>query len=212
MSIKDSAYAAAKVVKGLPERTTVCQVLRSLDEVGHPGSVSDRSQLGYFARRTHAQFLGYLLVDQERDKVSELPVPIPPLQSDERSLLHRCHMTMLEIIKMAAGGLPQQFFQAANPYSVFNRLQGTSSEMLQVSSTVLDCFTDSLNSHRALQVISEANIDPNRVDAEAVHKGVLAIVSEIRKAGIDQFPENLRSTLFLPRDSDASRVASVLSQ
>ena len=127
MSILGEAYKLCKAVQESPSRAMVKNLLESLNSVPQHdlNTEQDRSHFGYIARQANAQILGYLMVDQERDKLNQGPYPVrvPPLKDDERRILSGVHGKIADLNKRCTlpiiDNLPE-YAKLIDPYNQYN--------------------------------------------------------------------------------------------
>lgn len=115
MSIRDEAYGLCKAIGISPARKLVHDLILSLKN----------GMLEYYGHEEHAQFLGYLMVDQERARFAEGPHPlqIPPLKDEQRQLLAAIHNRIVQLNKQCVSPLVDALplcAKAVDPYNLYD--------------------------------------------------------------------------------------------
>lgn len=138
MSIRGAVYELCKSVKQSGHRNPIADLLLGL-QVSKPSATGvDRSMLGYYARKQYLHILGYLLIDQHRERFEENEIahqPIPPLEAGERNLLAGVHNEITELgqrcIEPLMKAIPQCAL-AVNPYSriLYGKFESDTSDRL----------------------------------------------------------------------------------
>src|ERR1700733_6238393 len=123
MPLMEATFELCKKILKSPQRDSIKAVLSSLNSVSGAdiSTQKDRSQYGYLARQTNAQFLSYLLVDNNRNQLEQL-MPVPKINDDEKSMLDNAHQQLLALNTTCLESLkifPTEYSIAANPYSGF---------------------------------------------------------------------------------------------
>jgi len=92
MSVIDATFNLCKEMKKLQIFDQARKLLKELRE-SNPGG-RDRSFFGQTAEQGHIQFLGYLLLDESKDKINQKlnALEIENLQPEEKLLILKCHL------------------------------------------------------------------------------------------------------------------------
>lgn len=105
-------------------------MITSLDAVSKAAQAKgkDRSFFGYMARGLRAQFLGYVLVDQQRptlQQTHDLPQIIPDLSASERRALLSAHLAIDFLNRACTRELSEHAidYDVVNPYTEFGFAQ-----------------------------------------------------------------------------------------
>lgn len=189
MNIRDAAFQLCKAVSGTLSRKQITD----LNDKIHNGMVI------HFGDQEHAQFLGYLMVNQERARYAEGPYPFnfPGLEDEQQQLLAAAHSRFTELnaqcVAPLAEALPNTI-RAINPYSRYN--YKTPTEFVEI-----DLLTDenisnmasSFHGHPQIAIaIESSRILSPHITAEVYHNDVLKMVGELEKEGPLKTPEWLR--------------------
>lgn len=115
MTIKRTAYDICKSVLNSSFRTSIKDMIDTLD----------KGEGGYFARRQHIQTLGYLIVDNNREKITNdyNHILINPLTSDQLELLTLVHNQLAHLDRECISNLLQKLpnsAKAIDPYSRYD--------------------------------------------------------------------------------------------
>jgi hypothetical protein len=158
----NTAGLAAQVVRlcaQVASSSNRAELRKVLDDLNaaHPSRPTS-GQLAYAARRQQAQFLGYLLVDENRSEMSG--VTIEPLGSSERRIIVRGHAAILRINAAcleSLSGLRPELAGLIDPYARLRSLRATvpPAPTLMDEAAVLavsGAFASSAASARVLQV------------------------------------------------------------
>jgi len=209
-SILQSAYQVCKAVQGVSARVEFQSIFNDItfskeDAPGRP-SPDDRSTLGYGGRRQACQLLGFLLVEQERERLLNDPLPkfVPPFKDEERTLFREAHEQILAFnrlcVRDVVARLPNTDV-SLNPYSRMLTLHPhTTSFSPDAGPLPFDALREAaevFRAHPALQTILQqswtspfpaSNVPP----AKDIAMGVYKLEEELRQAGAFQMPADLQ--------------------
>ena len=130
MTIVEAAYKLCKSIVVCPARVPLQALIYELNHTlaSQPAGYADRATFGYMARQQRSQFLGYLLIDQERAEITKAPSPrnVPPLTDPERALLLAAHSQIEALNQLALEPFLLLFpraKRATNPYGMKRTLR-----------------------------------------------------------------------------------------
>lgn len=200
MTILQAAYAACKAVIASAGREPLRAIIYELNHSlsSPPPGYVDRSMLGYLARQQRSQFLGYLLVDQERARLASAPMPalIPPLSDEQRNLLLAAHSQMVALNHRALEPLLNKFPHAAeatDPYGA--KLPLTAALDHRSPPFAVEAFESvavAFQSHPGLRLaITSPPELVNTITAENLLEGVENLEREVRSDGPGKTPREL---------------------
>ena len=125
MSIRDAAYQLCKSVRQSASADGLANVILGLQTSKSAVSDSGRSILGLYARKQYIQILGYLIIDQNRERINSAensPLLTSPLKDNERNFLAWAHQKIVELnhrcIEPLLKVIPQCVL-AVDPYNRF---------------------------------------------------------------------------------------------
>jgi hypothetical protein len=142
LDLRKEIYEFCKKIRLVDECTKIRDVVKSLTLCKEEdiNTSRDRSSYGYHARQYSAQFLGFVVLDENRARFdSLLPTSIPVTENSEIDLLKRIHQKIESLNSVCVAKLVAkhpEFSLALNPYSRPSILLKN-----KISST--DCFPDS---------------------------------------------------------------------
>lgn len=189
MSIRNAAFQLCKAVWESASRKQIVD----LNDKIHNGMVM------HFGDQEHAQFLGYLMVNQERHRYAEGPHPFnfPGLEAEQQQLLAAAHSRFTELNTQCVASLLDALpnvSQAINPYSRYD--YKTPTEVIKI-----DLLTDeniasmasSFHAHPQIAIAIETSriLSPG-ITTEIYHNDVLKMVNELEKEGPLKTPEWLQ--------------------
>lgn len=183
MNVRDACYALAKDVIQHPDRRTIQKIITALSAATLDNS--DRSHFGYLARKQQAQFLGFLLVDREREGVfKNVPPPVPPLEPDERLLLAAAHENLLMIDERcleAGTDLPEEIRVLLDSYGHHRyAAMGHASRISLFGSGSLEDVATAFASHPGWSAIRQG-LRAAKVD-DAAMRSIAGLVLGVEKA------------------------------
>jgi hypothetical protein len=180
MSIRDAAYALCKEVGRAPSKKLIGETIQSL------GS----GNLKYWGHNQFAQFLGYLIVDQERDKfkTGAYPEHIYPLNDEQRQILASAHNQIVELnrqcVSPLVGALPK-CAKAVDPYGKYNYRPPTEFihyDLLTSEST--EGVVNSFHGHPQIaNAIESSAVVAENVTEEVYTRDVLRLAQEFIESG-----------------------------
>ena len=191
MTIQKAAYDTCKAIVGAPARPTLEKVIHNLNR-------GERSLFGYFARHQRNQFLGYLLVDQERDRLTSAPTPhvIPTLSDAEQAALLSGHSQLSNLNMRALEPLLTTFpqvAQATDPYGLALPLRvGLDHTNPPFPVIAFETMAKAFHAHPALKIATETppalltTSTPTQLRAQ-----VEAFAKSVRRDGPGKTPSEL---------------------
>lgn len=183
MNVRDACYALAKDVIQQPDRQAIQKIITALS-VATPDN-PNRSHFGYLARKQQAQFLGFLLVDREREGIfKNVPPPVPPLEPDERILLAAAHENLLMIDERcleAGTELPEGIRVLLEPYGHHRyAAMGHASRIRLFGSNSLEDVATTFAAHPGWSVLKQG-LHAAKVD-DAAMRSIAGLVYGVEKA------------------------------
>lgn len=180
MSIRDEAYKVCKGIGSSPSRKIVHDLILSLKN----------GMIEYYGHEEHAQFLGYLMVDQERARFAEGPHPlqIAPLEDEQRQLLAAIHNRIVELNRQCVLPLIDALplcAKAVDPYNLYD-YKGPSEfmeiELLKPENT--GSLVQSFHAHPQIEIAIESSkaISPD-ITEDGYKNDVLKMTNELYGEG-----------------------------
>lgn len=216
MSIKSEAYNLYKLVQQSPNRDKIKALINNLNKVpkNAHGTESDRSNFGYLARQYYKQFLGYLIIDEDRENIlkKDLPIPLPPLQSDERQTLQNLHRELLLLNENCLAPLKNDFpdiFNAINPYSEY-QIQiptgNSDTDTILLSATEITAFSAIFQQHPAFKNLMDTIGIASQITPEKYHKHIVTIVTNLQNPNDKDISTTLSKVEFGKEKNSPERI------
>jgi hypothetical protein len=166
MSIRRAAYDLCKSVWASPIRAQLQNTIHSLnsatDEQMRTGN--HRASFGFAARRLHAQVLGYLVVDKNKEKIAENYPPLrwmDGLSVDESRLLSAAHKQFVALDTRCTSRLIEVVPNcklAVDPYFKFGyQVPNDIEDISMFDEQLADAFVNALQQHPAIRIASDTN-------------------------------------------------------
>ncbi len=215
MSLLQNTYETCKRIWVSPYREKLRDTITNLSVVGldEQGGPNDRSMFGYIARRQNAQFLGYLMVDQERVSLEQEPmlVRLPALQSEKRQLLAGAHMRIVHLNMDCISSLTTLIPNCAhgvNPYGAFNYKPAIDfNEIDIIDNRDMEVLAKSFQMHPAIQIaIEDANTFAQRFSERDYVESISKINGWIARAGVLKAPKQLDEAILGIPKTDPNRI------
>ncbi len=216
MTVKDTAYKLCKSAIASEARQALQALIHELNVSSDASGRKGRGEFGYAARRQGAHLLGYLLVDQERARISSGPLPlaIPPLADSERQILGSAHAELVALNRACTEPIVSKIpaaTAALDPYSaVAPLLRATAtlnpSKRMIPESEVTEIALE-FGKHSALQVIGAT--PPaflNQLNEHSTHSAVTGLLQLIARAGTAHVPSAIHQAMFGLAPSDPNRL------
>lgn len=215
MSILPAVYKLTRSIQCTDLRQRLHQLIHGLMGSTSTGQFQqDRSMFGYLGRKRRRQFLGFLEVDNLRsqEEARALPFTIPPLEDEERSLLHLAHRHLLALNQACLVGLDSMVAELANPYAITSELSPLApSEFQLFSQQEVSTVVEGFRQHPAYQVLERLSKDVIRsVPAVQIQQAVLQFTHRIRQAGVDHVPSDFEVLHFPVRNSPQYVITQLL--
>lgn len=201
MSIRDSAYQLCKSFRQSASADELANVIMGIQTFKPAISDSDRTILGFYARKKYIQVLGYLFIDQYREQIKSAENPltlIPPLKDSERNLLAWAHCKIVELnhrcIEPLLNAIPQ-CASAVSPYSRFIYKEPESSEDAELFDTnIASSVIAAFHSHPGIN-IALSTLEPykGKIDENHYRNHILKLEDFIAQDGAFTSSDEVRS-------------------
>lgn len=193
MSIRDDACQLCTMVMKSPSREQVGDFIRRLNG----------TELGYIARKLNAQALGYLLVDQDREKLENIPIlgQIPPLDDQERQLLGGFHFQLVQLNKQCVSPLIAELHDCSKAIDPYNRFKYRTSidthEGDVLIQKAINGMATSFHKHPAISVALDSyKAFGHKITESKYTESVCQLTDKILKEGVFKAPNDLTQIIF----------------
>lgn len=193
MNIRDDAYRLYTLVMKSPSREQVGDLIRRLNG----------TEFGYIARNHHAQILGYLMVDQERDKLEEAPfnLNIQLLNDFERKLMSAVHMQIVQLNEQCTVPVRDRLHNCAMAIDPFNKFQYNAPLDTPacniLSQDAIDAMAKSFHRHPAIiAALDSCALITNKVTESHYVASVLKFTEILIREGVFNTPKELTDIAF----------------
>jgi hypothetical protein len=189
MNIRNAAEQLCRDLQNSPPREELRELLWGLNI-----SQDTRCEFGYYAREKYSQFLGYIIVDQEREMNGRMSSPLPQLTDEERNLLIGAHLQLARLNLSCVSELVRTHPHcslAVDPYNGFS-CQNLTNGLDLLSEIAIAQMASIFKKHPAITLA--AKTAPSEV-ANLFHLRYMQDVCEMRRnlleAGPHDSPEGL---------------------
>jgi len=213
MPLLENTFELCKKISKSPFRDSIKSLLKSLNTVSGNdiNTPKDRSQFGYLARQTNAQFLSYLLVDSNRSQIEQL-MPVPIINAEEKRILENAHqqilnlnLACLEPLKVFAN----EYLDAANPYFGFlYPIQEKITENPFLSPADIQAFSKVFALSEPMQRVLK--FQPQVINSYPANNAptLMKVLREkIMQAGVDKSPQDFHQIFLLQKRIDSNQDA-----
>ncbi len=186
-TLKGQTYTACEVAAKATSNDSLKAIVKKLDT----------SSFGYIAHEQSSQFLGYLVVDQERDRIEKYPMPmtVTPLEENERIVLASAHAQFQKLNEMCLDSLTRHlpdFNKILDPYKKFDYKEPSDVPLM----TILDAQTyDNLSNTFAhlpsLHIILDLSPRFANIPMEQLIRAVVSFEKSIIKDGLNKTDKEL---------------------
>lgn len=184
MDIRSAAYNLCKLVKKSPNRQEVKTLIESLNRVPQKDSnTADRSHFGYIARGYKNQILGYIIVDEDRERIISMKMapPLSPLQDSERQILNNIHKQILALNDQCLIPIKEEIPQvllSVKPYNEYEvRLDSTEPNLTLFSLSDIVDFAKLFHTHPSFLKAKETlSLLPKQIPEDRYPNGVLQFI------------------------------------
>ena len=195
--IKDDFFVFSRMVDKFDSYSEIQNIINSLNYVKNEkiNSKEDRSDYGYLSRRLNSQFLGYLLVDQQRDQLQAAHSQIFKygLEDKEKRLVEKYHIITVELDKRVLHPLLEKFegiFRILDPYNKFRYIPTEDSLLTDKDKEMIEHYSCGFNTHPAMSFLLSMSRDIYD-DETKILQLLLSFENEITRSGIESTPTKI---------------------
>ncbi len=223
MNILQAAYRVCKYIRSLPIREEITRLIHNLHFASPTEGTQSRSygELGYLGKQASIQFLGYLVVNQKRDVLEDLPYQtrIGSLSPGELSLLERIHRFILQIDKNCRdylGAILPNAVDAIDPYLQHDyEFQHALDKSIDLNLEPISNLFAAFEKHPSLRIIREHLTHRNNIyqmPEERLSRVILTIMSRIDSYGLFNVPPDLQQLeITVKKNSQRYHVGKILT-
>lgn len=194
--IKNDFYNFSKLVNSIGSYKEIQDLIYSLNYIKNEkiNTKEDRSDFGYFSRRLNSQFLGYLLIEQQKENLQKKHPQIIKygLSNEEKKLLEKYHLLTVELDRKALQPVLKKnknIFKIVDPY---NKFKYRSNEDIQLTKKDIDFIEQNsinFNDHPAILFLLNKNVEIT--DYDQLLQLVLSFENEIIRNGVENAPKKI---------------------
>jgi len=209
MSIKTETYNICKEIKKIELRNRVEGLIDELNisSKQNKGVSNDRSEYGYIARKQNAQFMGYLIVDEKREKIEKDSLfKVPEIELEEKELLKKAHCIIKYLNEKLTHSIVERvphLKSTLNPYSQFSYPEFTMDITQIINISTFDSLIEVVSN---CIVINNINNTPNKltqnIPSEKYLGQVLTFIKKIERYGVHNTPEDFKDLNFREDSSE----------
>lgn len=215
MTILKTAYEVCKYIKSLAMRQEIKELIYKMHTAR-----SSHGDLGYIAKHKYIQFLGYLIVSQQKKEIESgpLPIRINTLSQNELAILEQAHRFILQINKNCCEHLKPVLPNAVysiDPYVQYNyKFQNSNNKTIDSNVDSIRNLYATFTNHPSFKIIQKyvpqiKNI--KHVPKEYFLTIVLRIVEDIISSGPFTTPSELRNLEFtLKKNSQEYYISTII--
>lgn len=191
-TLKDAAYQLCKSVVAAPQREEVRATIQTLTRA--PADPKSPMSVGHTARQQHAQFYGYLVVDDYRE--TALPFTLSPLLDDERRVLSRGQAAVMSLNDACIASILQAAPNCASAVHPYAHLKPLRTPVVAAptlfSEDALRAVVSAFSETRAVRAIVETHVDIRAKLAPDQCLGMVErLVNDVETAGALSAPKDL---------------------
>ncbi len=192
MAIKTETFNLCKYIKTISIRNDLQSIINDL-------TFGEKGQFGYHARKQHAQFMGYLIVDEKRALLEDrLPTKLPALSPEYILLIRKGHSIIKHINSICSSIIIDNIPNlecCLDPYSLFPYpgYQQNVSDVLD-NQTIQPLVNAFQNSKPVKEIVNQTKKLTGGSFQKNFFEGVIEIKRRIDEAGVHKTPKNFNES------------------
>ena len=197
MSILDSTYSLCKYIKNSEYSGSLKDVVGKLNRSTNHNI--DDGHFGYVARHHTLQFLSYLYVNENYEKMNRLMAPfkLTPLNSQDVILFEKGHNLILNINKLIRDYLTQILPNSGDSIDIYRKVKTkiTSNHIVDIPYSYIEEISKNFYGHRSLVTIKKAVTNfpkLKELPKDQISMGVELLLSEINRSDLFEVPTGIR--------------------
>jgi len=216
MSIIESTYKLCNYLRKTDYSENLKEAIERLNKSNSQDS--DGGHFGYVARHHTIQFLSYLYVNQNYEKMNQLMAPfkMKPLSENEVSLFEKGHNLLLKINQQIQDYLSKILPNSGAILDLYSKTKTTiiSKESIDIPYSYIDDLTKEFYQHKSFEIIIKAANDFPKIKdlpKTQIILGVNTLLREINESDFLEVPNSIREmNSLLPREHIGQNVNRIL--